>query len=66
MTSNKMGEVEINLSPTSQCLLHVQFIICRNRNIPLFTMQMTTKEETVVIGFKSELNEAEIKKQSEN
>ena len=66
MTSNKMGEVEINLSPTSQCLLHVQFIICRNRNIPLFTMQMTTKEETVVIGFKSELNEAKIEKHAEN
>lgn len=29
-------------------------------------MQMTTKEETVVIGFKSELNEAKIEKHAEN
>ena len=61
-----IGEVEINLSPSLQCLFHVQFKICRNRNIPLFTMQMTTKEETVVIGFKSELNEAKIEKHAEN
>ena len=66
MISTKMGEVEINLSPSSQCLLHIQFIICRNRNIPPFNMQTTTKEKTVVIGCKSEFNEAEIKKQSEN
>ena len=66
MVSTKIGAVEINLSPSSQCLLHVQFVICRNRNIPLFLLQTTTKEKTVVIGYKSEFNEAEIKKQSEN